>query len=159
MTARPWLPLILLLVLAFAAAGIGAAATQTSVHTWYPSLNKPSWNPPSALFAPVWTLLYILMAVATWRVWKIGSAKTARRTVALYSAQLMLNTLWSVLFFGLRRPDAALVDVLTLLAVIGFILVRYWRMDRIAAVLWLPYVAWVTYASALNFSIWQMNPN
>jgi translocator protein len=157
MTSKPLLPLGLFLLLAFAAAAMGGLATATSVETWYPTLQKPSWNPPSWIFSPVWTLLYILMAVATWRAWRVGDALAARRTASLYSAQLTLNALWSILFFGMRRPDIALAEIIVLWAVLIVILVRFWSLDRIAAALWLPYVAWVSFAAILNGTIWSLN--
>ena len=119
MISKRWLSLGLFLLLAFAAAALGGLATATSVDTWYPTLRKPSWNPPSWLFSPVWALLYILMAVATWRVWRDGDALASRRTASLYSAQLTLNALWSILFFGLRRPDLALAEIVVLWAVLA----------------------------------------
>lgn len=157
MRSTRWLPLGLFLVLAFAAAAIGAAATNTSVHTWYAGLQKPSWGPPNWLFAPVWTLLYVAMAIAAWRVWRLGEPSAARRTVSLYSAQLTLNALWSVLFFGLRRPGAALIEIAVLWAVLVVLLVRFWRVDRIAGVLWAPYVGWVSFAALLNAAVWSLN--
>lgn len=157
MTSKQWLPLGLFVVLAFAAAGIGWLATRAGVDTWYPTLRKPDWTPPSSVFGPVWTLLYILMAVATWLAWGKGDSTTARRTVSLYSAQLTLNALWSILFFGLRQPGAALVEIIVLWAVLVVIQLRYWRLDRIAAVLWIPYLAWVTFAAFLNGAIWSLN--
>ena len=157
MTSKQWLPLGLFVVLAFAAAGIGWLATRAGVDTWYPTLRKPEWTPPSSVFGPVWTLLYILMAVATWLAWGKGDAATARRTVSLYSAQLTLNALWSILFFGLRQPGAALVEIVVLWAVLVLILIRYWKLNRLAAGLWIPYVAWVTFAVILNAAIWSLN--
>lgn len=157
MDFKRWLPQGLFLVLAFAAAGLGALATSTSVDTWYPTLRKPEWNPPSWIFSPVWTLLYLLMAAATWRAWRTGDALAARRTVSLYTAQLTLNALWSILFFGMRQPGAALAEIIVLWAVLVIILIRYWRIDRLAAGLWAPYVAWVTFAAALNGAIWNLN--
>lgn len=152
-----WLPLILFLVLAFAAAGLGALATASSVDTWYGSLEKPAWNPPRAVFGPVWTILYILMAVATWRVWRVGDPLSARVTVALYALQLALNALWSILFFGRQSPGAALVDILALWLVLAVIFIRFWNRDRIAAALWAPYLLWVSFAIALNTAIWRLN--
>ena len=157
MSMKRWLPLGLFLLLAFAAAGIGGLATATSVTTWYPTLQKPTWNPPNSLFGPVWGLLYVLMAVATWRVWLKGDPLAARRTVSLYSAQLTLNALWSILFFGLHRPGAALAEIVVLWAVLVAILIRYWKLDRVAAVLWTPYVLWVSFAAVLNGTIWSLN--
>jgi tryptophan-rich sensory protein len=157
MIAPRWLSLGLFLVLAFAAAGIGAAATSTSVATWYASLHQPSWSPPNGIFAPVWTALYIAMAVAAWRAWQLGPPTAGRRTVSLYSAQLTLNALWSILFFGLRRPGAAFIDVCVLWALLLVMLVRFWRTDRLAGLIWLPYLAWVSFAAALNLAVWSLN--
>ena len=154
---KRWLPLGLFLVLAFAAAAIGALATVTGIEGWYATLQKPAWNPPRTLFGPVWAVLYVLMAVATWQAWNSGDAKRARRTVSLYSAQLTLNALWSVLFFGLHRPGVALIEILVLWVVLLVILFRYWRIKRSAAALWLPYVLWVSYAAVLNGAIWSLN--
>jgi tryptophan-rich sensory protein len=157
MNSKRWLPLGLFLGLALAAAGLGALATATSVDTWYVTLRKPQWTPPDWIFAPVWAVLYLLMAVATWRAWRTGDALVARRTVSLYSAQLTLNVLWSILFFRMRHPAAALVEIVVLWTVLVIILFRYWRIDRLAAVLWMPYVAWITFAAALNGAIWSLN--
>ncbi|HYP17041.1 MAG TPA: TspO/MBR family protein [Opitutus sp.] len=157
MKSSRWLPLGLFVLLAFLAAGIGSFATASSVDTWYASLRKPSWNPPSWVFGPVWTTLYLLMAVATWRVWRNGSPAEARHTFRLYGAQLALNALWSILFFGLQRPGAALIDVLVLWLVLIRLLARFIRVDRIAALLWAPYVLWVSFAAVLNAAIWELN--
>jgi benzodiazapine receptor len=157
MKSARWLPFVLLLVLALAAAAIGGAATATGVHTWYVGLQKPSWNPPNWLFAPVWGLLYILMAFATWMAWREGDPKMARRTIALYGAQLTLNALWSVLFFGLHRIGDALCEIVVLWALLIFIQVRLWRIRRTAGLLWLPYLAWVTFAVLLNAAVWKLN--
>ncbi len=152
-----WLPLALFFLLTFLAAGIGGFATSTSVETWYPTLRKPSWSPPNAVFGPVWTVLYISMAVAAWRVWRIGSAEEARLTFRLYGAQLGLNALWSVLFFGLRQPGAALVDVIVLWFVLLRLFLRFRNRDRVAGWLWLPYLLWVSFAAVLNAAVWQLN--
>ncbi len=152
-----WLPLILFLVLAFAAAGIGSLATSSSVDTWYDSLQKPAWNPPKAVFGPVWTVLYILMAISTWRVWRVGDPLSARVTVMLYALQLALNALWSILFFGRQSPGAALVDILALWLLLTVIFIRFWTRDRIAAAMWAPYLLWVSFATALNSAIWKLN--
>jgi benzodiazapine receptor len=157
MNSDRWLPLGLFFLLALGAAALGGLATATSVNTWYPTLRKPEWNPPSWIFRPVWTFLYVLMAVATWRAWRIGDTVAARRTVSLYSAQLTLSILWSILFFGLRQPGAALVDIVVLWGVLLVILVRFWHLDRLAAMLWAPVVAWVSFAAILNAAIWSLN--
>lgn len=157
MKSSPWAPLGLFLLLAFLAAGIGSLATFTSVDTWYATLRKPSWNPPSWVFGPVWTTLYVLMAIATWRVWRAESSNGARLVVRLYGAQLGLNALWSVLFFGLHRPGAALIDVVVLWLVLIRMLVRFRETDTLAALLWTPYVLWVSFAAVLNAAIWELN--
>jgi tryptophan-rich sensory protein len=157
MDFKRWLPLGLFLLLAFAAAAIGALATANAVQTWYPTLRKPEWAPPNWIVGLVWTLLYVLMAVSTWRVWRLGDPLAARRTVSLYSAQLTLNALWSILFFGLRQPGMALLEIVVLWLVLIWILQRFWRMDRPAALMWLSYVAWVSFAVVLNWAVWSLN--
>jgi tryptophan-rich sensory protein len=152
-----WLPLGFFLFLAFLAGAIGAFATSTSVHTWYPSLHKPAWTPPSWLFAPVWTLLYIAMGVAAWRVWRTLEALESRRLVRLYAAQLALNAIWSILFFGQQSPGLALIEVIVLWLVLVRMLALLWPVDRAAGVLWALYVAWVTFATLLNAAVWELN--
>ena len=147
----------LFLIASFLAAAIGTAATYSSVNTWYPQLRKPEWTPPRWVFGPVWTLLYIAMSVAAWRVWRATDDLGATRTFRLFRTQLALNALWSILFFGLRHPDWALVDIVVLWVLLALMQVWFWRADRIAGALWAPYLAWVTYAFALNAAIWNMN--
>lgn len=155
--ARSWFALFGFIGAAFVAAAIGGAATTSSVRDWYPALTKPSWNPPSWIFGPVWTLLYIMMGIAAWRVWLQRTLTGARGALALYFLQLALNALWSVLFFGLRNPRFALVDI-ALLWVCLFVAQRsFWRIDRVAGWLWLPYLAWVTFAAGLNTAIVSLN--
>lgn len=151
------LALPLFIVAAFAAAAIGGAATATSVGTWYAALQKPAWNPPNWLFGPVWTGLYVLMAFAAWRVWRVQTPPASRQTLALYAAQLVLNALWSLLFFGLRRPDLALAEVVVFWALLVTMLIRFRAVDRLAAWLWTPYVLWVSFASVLNAAVWHLN--
>ena len=153
---RPGLALTGFVASAFAAGGVGAWATSSSVRTWYPLLHKPVWNPPPWLFGPAWTSLYLLMGLAAWKAWRSGHP-AARAIVTLYFVQLAVNALWSVLFFGLRQPTWALADVAVLWALLAWIQVSLARIDRVAAWLWLPYVLWVTFASALNFAIVRLN--
>lgn len=150
-------PLGLFLIASFLAAAIGSVATYSSVDTWYPQLGKPEWTPPRWVFGPVWTFLYIAMSVAAWRVWRSTDNLGAARTFRLFRAQLAFNALWSILFFGLRRPDWALIDIAALWALLVLMMVWFWRVDKIAGVLWMLYVLWVTYAFALNAAIWNMN--
>lgn len=140
--------------------GIGAlaaAVTATSVKTWYAALAKPSFNPPNAVFGPVWTVLYVLMAIAAWRVWRAADRETARGPLTLFALQLALNLGWSVAFFGLERigPSVAVVLALELAAVATALAFR--PIDRIAAWLLVPYVAWVGFATILNIAIWRLN--
>jgi translocator protein len=152
-----WLALFLFIAAAFVAAAIGGSATASSVSDWYLTLEKPPWNPPSWVFGPAWTLLYILMSVAAWRVWLRRDQPGAKFTLQLHGIQLVLNALWSILFFGLRRPDLALLDILALLGVLVVIQIRLARTDTKAAWLWAPYLAWVTFATTLNKAIWLLN--
>jgi benzodiazapine receptor len=153
--SQAWLRLGLLLGGSFLAAAIGTRANFPNVRDWYPLINKPSWTPPSSLFGPVWTVLYVLMGVAVWRVWRHGPR--ARPLVSGYFVQLALNALWSVLFFGLKRPDWALADILLLLGCLGWMQRGLWRADRLAGILWLPYLLWVSFAAALNLAIVRLN--
>jgi benzodiazapine receptor len=124
---------------------------------WYAQLEKPDWNPPNWVFGPVWTLLYILMAVAAWKVWKHGGFRSQRRPLSLFLAQLALNAAWSPIFFGLKEPGVAFVEILLLWAVIVGTVIAFWRVNRPAAGLLIPYLAWVSFASVLNFALWRMN--
>ncbi len=145
------------IALALAAGGIGGFATASSVATWYTGLEKPAFNPPNGVFAPVWTLLYILMALAAWRVWRRVGFSAGRATLTLYGAQLILNLAWSLIFFGLRQPGFALVEVVVLLAAVAATTLAFWRIDRPAGAMMIPYLAWVSFASLLNFEIWRLN--
>ena len=136
-----------------------ASATAVFVSTggWYAWLAKPSWNPPSWVFGPAWTILYAMMAVAAWRVWLCGGWARQKKALGLFLLQWTLNALWSPLFFGLHRPGWALAEILVLLAVILATLRTFWRVDRPAGFLLLPYAAWVAFAAVLNWTIWHMN--
>lgn len=126
----------------------------TAPGEWYRALAKPAFNPPDWLFASAWTLLYLLIALAGWRIWRMESGKWLMR---LWWAQLLLNFLWSPTFFAAHEIGLALVIVLLLLAAIVAFILSCWRRDRVAALLFLPYAAWVTFASALNASILALN--
>ena len=152
------LPPAVSIAIALAVAAISGLATASSVSAWYPGLNKPAFNPPNSVFAPVWTVLYIQMALAAWRVWRAPKADDRRRpALILYSVQLTLNLAWSLIFFGLRRPDLALADIAILLATIVATTIAFWRIDRMAGMMMAPYIAWVAFAAALNFEIWRLN--
>jgi tryptophan-rich sensory protein len=139
------------LVLCFAAAAVGA---RYKPGAWYAGLRKPAWNPPKWLFAPVWTLLYAMMAVAAWLVWRdVGLS----REVGLFVVQLVLNAAWTWLFFGLKRPGLAFADIVALWLAILATLVAFWSVRPLAALLLAPYLAWVTFAAALNAALWRLN--
>ena len=145
------------LVLCLAISAIGGWVTADSVGTWYRTLQKPVFNPPDWVFAPVWTLLYLMIALAGWRVWRRVGLSGARAGMVAYSAQLALNLAWSFLFFGGRLIGIALAEILLLLVVIGVNAVLFWRVDRLAGWLLVPYVAWVAFACVLNFALWRLN--
>ena len=152
-----WAVLLLFLLASFTAAAIGGFATAESVRTWYPTLVKPVWNPPAAVFGPVWTLLYVAMSIAAWRIWLRAEAPGAKPARRLFFVSLGLNALWSVLFFGLHQPGWAFLEVLLFGACLVTLLVKFRRLDAVAGWLWTPYVAWVSFASVLNGAIWWLN--
>jgi translocator protein len=152
-----WLSLVPFVVVCFVAAGIGSLFTSRSVKTWYPQLHRPEWTPPDWIFGPVWTVLYLMMAISAWLVWRSTDWSSARLALALFAVQLILNTLWSVVFFGLRKIGAAFGEILLLLTMIVATTVAFQAISLLAAWLLLPYLAWVWFASYLNFRIWQMN--
>ena len=143
---------------------LGAVATSEAVPTWYATLAKPAWNPPSWLFAPVWTALYAAMGVASCLVWRVGDQGNSpavrvavRRSLLLYAAQLIVNAVWSPTFFGLKRPDLALVVIVVMWVLVVTTAWRFLRVSRWAGLLLVPYVAWVTFAAVLNAAVWQLN--
>jgi tryptophan-rich sensory protein len=157
----PWkyssLGLVVSLVICFAAAGIGGAVTTPKIGTWYATLAKPSWNPPNWIFGPVWSALYFCMAIAAWLVWRQGGFSVAAVPLTLFGVQLALNVFWSCIFFGLRSPGLAFLEVLVLWAAIGATTVTFWQRSMVAGILFVPYLAWVSFASVLNCVIWRLN--
>ena len=150
--------LALFVIVTLAVGGLGGLATASSVTTWYATLHKPDFTPPNAVFGPVWTLLYVLMEISAWRIWRTpGRAKTRQAALAFWAGQLLLNFIWSFRFFGLRAPGAALVEILVLLGALAATLVLSWRIDRIAGLLLAPYLALVAFASMLTFEVWRLN--
>ena len=124
---------------------------------WYAALAKPAWNPPNAIFAPVWSVLYGLMAVAAWLVWRRAGFSGAGAALGLFAVQLILNALWSYLFFGRHQPGLAFGDIVVLWVAILSVVLLFWRVDRVAGSLLLPYLAWVGFAAYLNFTLWRLN--
>jgi len=145
---------ILWLLLCFSAAATGGFMPPGE---WYAALEKPSWNPPGWIFGPVWTALYTMMAVAAWMVWKQGGFAAQRKPLSLFLIQLALNAAWTPMFFGLQRPDLALIVILFLWAAIAATIRAFRPASKPAAWLLVPYLAWVTFATVLNGVLWRMN--
>jgi tryptophan-rich sensory protein len=145
------------LVVVFIAAGIGAIAS-ASAPSSYGGLARPDWAPPASVFGPVWTMLYALMGIAAWLVWRAGPTPASRRALLFFAAQLALNALWSWLFFAWHRGGLAFLDIVVLWLLIVLTLVAFWRVKPLAGALLLPYLVWVSYAAALNFAVWRLNP-
>lgn len=151
------LGLVVWLGVSFAAAFVGAMAS-VQAETFYSRLSQPAWAPPSWVFGPVWTLLYALMGIAAWLVWLSGGFTANRKAFFFFLAQLGVNALWSWLFFKWHRGYLAFMDTLALLLLIAVTLALFWRVRPLAGALLVPYLLWVMFASALNYSIWRMNP-
>lgn len=137
---------------------VGSFFTFSSIENWYVYLNKPALNPPSWVFSPVWTVLYILMGIGLFLVWKRGfDRKDIKIAMSVFGVQLVLNTLWSIIFFGTRNPGLAFVDILLLWVSILITTVLFFRISKIAAWLLVPYIVWVSFAAYLNYGIWILN--
>ena len=145
------------LLITFVAAAVGAIAS-IDAGTFYAQLMLPSWAPPGSVFGPVWTVLYILMGIAAWLVWRVNGIRAVRGALALFVIQLALNALWSWLFFGWHRGDLAFADILLLWVMIIATLLAFWRVRALAGALLVPYLLWVSFASVLNYVVWQLNP-
>ena len=143
------------LALSFCAAAIAGLFVPGE---WYAGLKKPSWNPPDWVFGPVWTALYTLMAIAAWLAWKRGGWAGQRTALTVFLVQLLFNILWSPLFFGMKDPVLAFVDITLLWLALLVAVVAFWRARPLAGALLVPYLAWVTFACALNFTLWRLNP-
>ena len=156
-TRRPWTGLLGWAAVTFATAAVGGAASMRS-DDFYAQLATPSWAPPSSAFGPVWTLLYILMALAAWMVWRRAGWNGARVALTLYLVQLVLNALWTWCFFAWRMGGLAFADIVLLWLVIAATTWLFWRVRPLTGMLMLPYLAWVTFAAFLNYASWRMNP-
>ncbi len=149
--------LVAWLVITFLAAGIGSLATMQA-ETFYARLVLPSWAPPSAVFGPVWTVLYAFMGIAAWLVWREGGFGAARTALTLFLLQLAVNALWSWLFFGWHLGALSFAFILLLWVLIAATLITFLRIRSLAGILLVPYLLWVSFASVLNYTIWQLNP-
>lgn len=146
--------LVAWILVCFSAAAAGAFFPPDD---WYANLVKPAWSPPDSVFAPVWALLYLTMAVAAWLVWKHGVNRRSWLPLTVFMLQLALNAAWSWLFFGLHRIDLAMLDIVCLFAAIVATVVMFYRSHRLAGLLLVPYLAWVAFAMRLNFKFWGLN--
>jgi benzodiazapine receptor len=146
------------LLLSFAAAAIGAVAS-SEAGAFYEQLVRPSWAPPGWLFAPVWSVLYVLMGTAAWLVWRIHGFKEARTALVLFIVQLGANALWTWVFFVWHQGALAFAEIILLWCLIAATAATFRRLNPVAAALLLPYLAWVTFATALTFATWRLNPN
>ncbi|MBC8089509.1 MAG: tryptophan-rich sensory protein [Phycisphaerae bacterium] len=147
-----------LLFLMTAVAAAGGSIASISAPDFYLALNRPSWAPPPSLFGPAWTVLYLLMTVAAWTVVRVDGWQAAKPKIVLYGLQLVANGIWTWLFFGLHSGAIAFAEILVMWALIAATIVAFWRTHVLAGVLLLPYLAWVSFAMALTWSVWQANP-
>ncbi len=137
---------------------LGSLITMDAIPTWYAHLEKPGFTPPKWIFGPVWTTLYLLMGVAAYLIWRQPASPQRRRALILFLIQLGLNGIWTPVFFGLKQPGPGFVVIALLVVAIFLTLIQFYRLNRVAGLLLVPYLIWVSYATALNFSLWQLNP-
>lgn len=155
---RAFLSLIISLAFAYSAALVGSLFTAGAIETWYATLAKPALNPPNWVFGPVWTVLYALMAIAAWRIYeKRKSNRQAHTLLWVYGAHLAVNALWSIAFFGLNQPLLAFIVIVALWLMIAYLVAGFYRVDRVAGLLLVPYLAWVSFATYLTVSIVLLN--
>ena len=148
-------PLLLSILVTLAVGALGSVATEPNIRGWYASLHHPNFAPPNWVFAPVWTALYVMMAVAAWRVWRVTRLKSS--AIISYELQLILNLGWSILFFGLHQIGFGLIEIGVLWLAILATTILFIRVDRLAGLMLLPYLAWTGFAAALNYSFWVLN--
>jgi translocator protein len=145
------------LIIVFSAGAVGSVASVES-GTFYGQLSRPEWAPPAWLFGPAWTVLYILMGISAWLIWRVRGFRPALAALSLFIVQLAVNALWTWIFFVWKLGAMAFVEILFLWALILCTIIVFWRIRPLAGVLMIPYLAWVTYASALTFMVWKLNP-
>jgi len=156
MDAKTRRPLLFFVLATLVIGALGSFFTQPNIPTWYAQLNQPSITPPNWVFGPVWTTLYVMMAVAAWRVWRITGMRSTE--MLAWCLQLALNFAWSIIFFGMHRIGAAFVEIVLLDLAILYTLMLFWRRDQIAGWLLVPYLAWTSFATLLNWRFWELNP-
>lgn len=154
---RKWMSLCCFLLLILLIESVGGLLTDTSVASWYPTLRKASWNPPSWVFGPVWTFLYVAIAISGWLIYIQPCSQKRTRALAIYAVQLLFNMLWSFLFFFLQSPILGLIDIFFLIVMISINIAVFRPLNRTAACLLIPYLVWTIYAATLNGFIWLFN--
>jgi benzodiazapine receptor len=152
------LQLVISVIICLSAGFIGSVFTTPAIPTWYVTLNKPSFTPPNWLFSPVWTFLFLLMGISAFLVWNKGlDDPRVKIALSIFGIQLILNILWSAVFFGLRSPLAGLIEIAILWIAILLTILSFFPISRTAGLLLIPYILWVSFAAVLNFSIWRLN--
>ncbi len=149
--------LIISIVIAQLAGLIGSIFTFSSIPTWYAGLVKPVFSPPNWLFGPAWILLYTLMGIAAYLIWKKRQIKGAKTSLWLYGIHLIFNVLWTVIFFGMKNPGLAFAEIIILWALILIVAMKFYKIKKSAGLLFIPYIAWVVFAAILNLAIWRLN--
>ena len=152
-----WLLLFAFILVSQLAGVLGTLSTGSEIQTWYAVINKPFFSPPNWIFGPVWITLYTLMGVGAYLVWRSKKSKYRRVATFLFTSQLITNTLWTPIFFGLKQLDIALFVILFLLIQIIFMTINFYKVSKNAAYMQIPYICWVSFASLLNFAIWKLN--
>ena len=157
--SRDIIKLVISIVACQCAGVIGSIFTTAAIPTWYAALQKPPFSPPNWLFAPAWVTLYLLMGIAAFLIWRQGlGQKEVKTALVIFLVQLVLNALWSVVFFGLESPLYGMVVIIALWVVILLTILRFFKLSTAAGALLLPYILWVSFAAVLNVSIWVLNP-
>lgn len=157
MKAKNFFVLILCIAVPLITGGISGVLTSSAITGWYAELIKPSFNPPNYLFAPVWTVLYILMGVSLFLIYRLQASELRSNALLVFAGQLFLNFWWSVFFFSFQRPDVALAEILLLWLSIVYMIYSFRKLNVTAAYLQIPYLCWVSFAALLNYSVWQLN--
>ena len=151
------LPLLISILIVFSFGFIGSFFTTSSITNWYAFINKPLFSPPNWIFGPVWTLLYILMGISAFLIWKKRDNLKTKQAFIFYGIQLILNALWSIIFFGMHNPGLAFLEIIILWLFILITLIKFYKINKIAGLLFIPYLLWVSFASILNYAIWMLN--
>lgn len=152
-----WISFVIFILLCLVVQILGSLWTKESVLTWYTTLTKPSWTPPDWLFGPVWSCLYIMIAVSGWLIYRAEHSHKRSVALMLYGGQLTLNFIWSFLFFFLQSPVLGLIDIALLCILLSLTIIKAWPVSRLASLLLIPYLLWIMYATSLNAGIWLLN--